>query len=236
MDDLLLSRMGDGEPEIFSSIQGEGASAGVPSTFVRLAVCNLRCSWCDTAYTWDWTRYARTDQVMAVPAAAVVANVRRRTPSNVVITGGEPMLQRRQLLPAIVALRDHGYRVEMETNGTVPPGPIAALVDQFNVSPKVSGSGNSGLVTIREAALRSFAGTGRAWFKFVISGPGDIREALDIADTAGLARDRVILMPEGRTAADLTARGRLIAEEAATLGVRFGTRLHVYLWGDQRGV
>ena len=104
MDELLLSRMADGRPEIFASIQGEGASLGQPSTFVRLAVCNLQCSWCDTAYTWDWSRFDRSEQVMALPVARVVEAVTALPPRRVVITGGEPLLQRRQLQPFAAAL------------------------------------------------------------------------------------------------------------------------------------
>ena len=135
--------MPDGAPEIFESIQGEGASAGVPSTFVRLAVCNLQCSWCDTAYTWDWKEYERANQVLQISAAAVVDAVAGRRPRNVVVTGGEPLAQRHALAGLMRALREHGYRIEVETNGTIPPGELTGLVDQWNVSPKLASSGNA---------------------------------------------------------------------------------------------
>ena len=124
---LLLSRMADGKPEIFSSVQGEGVSAGVPSTFVRLATCNLRCAWCDTAYTWDWSRFDRVEQTMELPVEAVAEDVVARAPRNVVITGGEPLIQRRQLFLLISRLKAAGLRIEIETNGTLffelPAGP-----------------------------------------------------------------------------------------------------------------
>ena len=139
---LLVSRMPSGEPEIFASVQGEGASAGVPSTFVRLAICNLACTWCDTAYTWDWTKYDRAEQGMEATAEAIVARVEQFAPRNVVITGGEPMVQRRQLAAPVLALKAKGFRIEVETNGTIAPGELAGFVDQWNVSPKLLTSGN----------------------------------------------------------------------------------------------
>ena len=173
---LLVSRMSDGSPEIFSSIQGEGVSAGLPSTFVRLSTCNLRCSWCDTAYTWDWDRFERSEQITELDVETIANDVLARPPRNVVITGGEPMIQRRQLVPLLSELKRAGLRIELETNGTIAPGELSELVDQWNVSPKLKHSGNEGLARLPETPLRALASLETAFFKFVIVAPGDVAE------------------------------------------------------------
>jgi organic radical activating enzyme len=236
MDPLIVSRMPSGEPEIFASIQGEGATAGLPSTFLRLAICNLRCSWCDTAYTWDWSRYDRNAQTLTLDPAEAARRMVALPPRNAVITGGEPLIQSRQLAPLAGELRAQGFRIEVETNGTIAPGPLAGLIDQFNVSPKLANSGNTGLRRIEPRALAEFAATGSAFFKFVISEPADIDEAAAIAGAASLPRDRVILMPEGRSADELQARSAWLAEACTARGYRFSTRLHILTWGDRRGI
>ncbi len=236
MDRLVLARMADGTPEVFASVQGEGVSMGTPSTFVRLALCNLRCTWCDTAYTWDWERFDRASSTLELSPAEVAGAVRRLPPRNVVLTGGEPLLQRRQLVPLVEELRAEGYRFEMETNGTIGPGELAGLIDQFNVSPKLANSGNAGLRRIEPSALREFAATGRAWFKFVVAAPGDLEEVREVCTIAGVPPERVVLMPEGTSAAVLAERGRWLAELCTREGYRFSTRLHILLWGDRRGV
>ena len=236
MDDLLLSRMADGHPEIFASIQGEGASIGQPSTFVRLAVCNLQCSWCDTAYTWDWSRFERSEQVMALAAEQVVNAVRELAPRRIVITGGEPLLQRRQLVPFAEALKEHGFWLEIETNGTVLPTGLDALIDQFNVSPKLAHSGNEGLARLRPAPLRWFASDPRAYFKFVVQAEPDLAEVEALCAEYAVPPERVILMPEGRTAEELRERSPWLAEICTQRGYRFSTRLHILIWGDKRGV
>lgn len=233
---LVLSRMPSGEPEIFASMQGEGASAGLASTFVRLAFCNLRCNWCDTAYTWDWEHYDRSEQTLEVDAGAVVEQVEALPPRNVVITGGEPLIQRSELAPLASALRVRGYRLEVETNGTVGPGPLAGLVDQWNVSPKLAHSGNLGLARAVPGVLRDFAGEPLAWLKLVVQGPADLPEVETVVAAAGFEPGRVILMPEGRTREELDARSAWLAQLCVERGYRFATRLHIYLWGDRRGV
>lgn len=235
MTSLSLARMANGEPEIFVSIQGEGVSAGVSSTFVRLSVCNLRCGWCDTAYTWDWSRFDRAQESVVVGVLAVAERVLALTPRNVVLTGGEPLIQRRQLARLVEELRAAGCRIEVETNGTIAPGPLAALVDQWNVSPKLGHSGNEGLARVRPAVLAGFGAMANAYCKVVIRDEDDVEEAAALAAGAGFADERVVLMPEGRVRAEIEARSPWLAEACAARGFRFSSRLHVLLWGDVRG-
>src|SRR4051794_12875458 len=114
---LKLSRMPSGEPEIFASIQGEGASAGMPSVFVRLSLCNLACSWCDTAYTWDWKRYDPKAEIVEIQVSDVLARVEEKagiSTRNVVLTGGEPLQQQASLGEMAMALKERGFRLEVE--------------------------------------------------------------------------------------------------------------------------
>jgi len=228
--------MACGRPEIFASVQGEGVSAGVPSTFVRLAICNLRCSWCDTAYTWDWDRFAKSEQVMELDCADVVAAVRALPPKNVVVTGGEPLVQKRVLAALAAELKHDGYRIEFETNGTIAPGELGSLADQWNVSPQLKNSGNEGLDRLPDASLRDFAARENAFFKFVVDAPEDLAEVEDLRERFAIPTRRVVLMPQGTTAAELNARSPWLAEACTERGYRFSSRLHILIWGDKRGV
>ena len=113
--------------EIFGpTLQGEGAHAGRPCVFLRFAVCNLACSWCDTDF--------RPEGAEHLAAAEIVRRLRERDVHGsrlVIVTGGEPALQWDPALAA--ALRDSGFRVHMESNGTRP---LAAPVDWLTISPK----------------------------------------------------------------------------------------------------
>jgi len=235
---LKLSRLPSGEPEIFRSIQGEGASTGAPCVFVRLATCNLACTWCDTKYTWDWQRYDIRRETIDLPADDVQQRVLALGPdvSRVVVTGGEPLLQQDALAPLVAALTGKGIPCEVETNGTVAPSAgMAAAVAQWNVSPKLANSGNAASRREVPKALAAFAALPNAYAKFVIVQPADVDEACALAERHGFPRERVILMPEGMTPDVLLQRGEWLAEACAQRGLRFSTRLHILTWGNARG-
>ncbi|MDP2743712.1 MAG: 7-carboxy-7-deazaguanine synthase QueE, partial [Dehalococcoidia bacterium] len=149
---LEVSRKPDGRPEIFHSIQGEGINTGRPAVFLRLARCNLACVWCDTKYTWDWDRYDPGDQILEMASAEVEREVMGYDCKYLVVTGGEPMLQQRRLIPLLKRLKNGGFYIEMETNGTVLPDKVSlGMVDHWSVSPKLENSGNP--LALREAPV-----------------------------------------------------------------------------------
>ena len=233
---LKVSRQPSGEPEIFHSIQGEGVTAGTPSVFFRLATCNLACTWCDTKYTWDWERYDYAQQVMSLSAHEVEDRILAYDCRHLVITGGEPMLQQSALAPLALSLRERGFYCEVETNGTLAPQQeMIDAISQWNVSPKLANSGNRPERREAPEALRAFTGLDSAFFKLVVVAPSDLDEVDELVRLYDVPPERVVLMPEGVTPDVLAERGRWLAEACAQRGYRFSTRLHILLWGDQRG-
>lgn len=218
------------------TVQGEGPSAGQRAVFIRLLRCNLSCRACDTPYTWDATRFDLAAEGRPVSGEDLLAWALGQDVELVVITGGEPLLQQRALVPVVSALSAAGRRVEIETNGTIAPLPeLADVVDQFNVSPKLAhfGAGMALSRRIKPDVLRAFAAAGRAVFKFVVTEPAELDEIDALARSHGLAP--VWVMPEGTDARVITTRLRALADPAIERGYHLTTRLHLLLWGDQRG-
>jgi 7-carboxy-7-deazaguanine synthase len=163
--------------------------------------------------------------------ADVAAQIEAMDVPLVVVTGGEPLLQQGALVELLALLKPR--RIEVETAGTLAPRPeLVGLVEQFNVSPKLANSGNPAERRLHPDVLAAFAATGKAVFKFVVSGP----EELDEVAAFGLPDGLVWIMPEG-TSADVV-RDRLAALAASVIGRGWNltTRLHVELWGNRRGV
>lgn len=242
-DDLKVS--GDG---VFATLQGEGASAGRPSVFLRLQNCNLHCGqddlgWkCDAWYTWDsetpeyWqeTRLASTDEIAEEVVDAWTGNFNDvLLRPNLVVTGGEPLLQQRKLVP--LAQKMVGWHFEVETNGTIAPAD--ELSDwQINCSPKLATSGNQLRARRRMKALQTIASFPDHWFKFVITNPEQ-----DIPEVQGLMHDingsdytRVLLMSEGVAGRELTSKRDELLRIAAQLGCGITDRNHIFWFGDKR--
>jgi 7-carboxy-7-deazaguanine synthase len=223
--------------EVFGpTVQGEGPSIGLPATFLRLAGCNLACTWCDTAYTWDWKRYSRDEQVQVLNLAdvAVLVEHHQAPGLRLVISGGEPMLQQRALYP-LVWNHLPAHRIEVETAGTVAPEPaFADRVALFVVSPKLAHSGNPKELRYRPDALRALSQTGVAAWKFVCRGPVDFDEVASIVNGLNLVGP-VYVKPEGTDHDTLLQRSRELVGPALERGWGISPRLHVDLWGSERG-
>ncbi|NJM38820.1 MAG: hypothetical protein HC845_13650 [Akkermansiaceae bacterium] len=149
------------------------------------------------------------------------------------------MLQESAFLEMIALVREQqpDHQFEVETNGTrIPSADFYAVVDQFNVSPKLANSGMPESLRLNAGALAFFANSPKSWLKFVVSQSAEILEINELCTQTGISRQRVLLMPEGRTSLELDRFSAQLAELCRDQGFRFCDRLHIRLWGDRRGV
>lgn len=216
------------------TFQGEGPSCGHPALFIRLSRCNLTCGRCDTKYTWDWSRFDPRQESTKLSVADLLAWAASCPVELVVITGGEPLIQQRNLVALVRGLLAAGKRIEVETNGTIAPDPALLLEGvRFNVSPKIASFGVQESTSIVPCALDAFAATGSAVFKFVASTVCDLDRIAELAAAHRLAP--VWVMPEGTTAEAIISATRVLADAVAARRWHFTTRLHVLAFDDTRG-
>ncbi|MGI0092186.1 MAG: 7-carboxy-7-deazaguanine synthase QueE [Nitrososphaerales archaeon] len=221
--------------EIFYSIQGEGTNLGVPSVFLRLAVCNLSCSWCDTKYTWDWQHYEYNTEVKEMTIVDVLGQILRHDCKHLVITGGEPMLQQDELAILLPSLKREGFEIEIETNGTILPiDPVAKNIDQWNLSPKIANSGNATDAREKPDVYAYFKNLPNSYFKYVVESNDDLQEILNLVAKYRLPARKVMLMPEAVTEEKLREKSAWLAEVCKNKGFRFTTRLQIILYGNKR--
>ncbi len=233
-DTLVLS-------EVFGpTFQGEGPHLGQRAAFVRLGGCNLHCRWCDTAYTWDASRYDLHHELTRRPVHEVLGQLDAMVPNRVVISGGEPLLWQdksgwARLLEGLTRRR---IPVEVETNGTLEPNEVSRRhIGLFNVSPKLAHAGDRQQDRIKHGPLVAFAILAhrrQAVLKVVVQTPRDVETAAQLARIFGFPLEQVYVMPEGTTPEQLTGRAD-IAEAALAQHVNMTTRLHVLVWGEERG-
>ncbi|HAS44542.1 MAG TPA: 7-carboxy-7-deazaguanine synthase QueE [Microscillaceae bacterium] len=244
----------NGQGEIFYTIQGEGKSLGKPTVFVRSSLCNLHCIWCDTDYTWNWDttphphifdkipgyqKYRKEEQIIELSTEELITEVTQYPCKNLVLTGGEPLLQQKEWVALMTQLRalDTNYWFEVETNGTLLPSQnFDALINQYNVSPKLANSNNSVKLREKPAAYTFFTQSPKAWFKFVIAEKPDLEEVLGLIEKYHIPADKVYLMPEGTTPERLNSKQQWLVEQCKKHGFHYTDRLHIHIYGSKRGV
>jgi len=241
--------------EYFTSVQGEGISAGVPSLFIRFAGCNLLCGghmgslvkegkatwWCDTETVWMRAREIDTEEIVSSLTPAQMEAMRRRR-FRIVFTGGEPCTERNTDYAFAVQMAFWQAGVdpffEVETNGTVQSG-LLKNVDQINCSPKLSNSGLPRAMRIKPDVLHYINDVGgdHVQFKFVVSNEGDLEEVIrDFVIAVQIPEEKIVLMPAVDSRKDLAETTRFVWEQAARLGWRMCSRLHILCYDKVTGV
>jgi len=210
--------------EIFFSIQGEGQQAGMPAWFIRFSGCNLRCAFCDSAYAFEEGKEMSIESIAdSVPAKIC---------NNIIITGGEPLLQK-DLLSLLKTLGH--MNIYIETNGTIYDSNLIGYA-KFIVSPKPQFLNKEYMKSLRKWS-------GMATFKFVIGNKEDFDTAVHLCKKLHLkdwieVDKPIYFMPEGTTDKKIKETTKSMAEwiKKEVPYVRISSRLQIYLYGNKRGV
>jgi len=205
--------------EIFLSLQGESVTVGLPTVFIRLTGCPLRCRYCDTEYAFRGGEYLDLD--------SITAQVARYQTRHVTVTGGEPLAQ-----PACVSLLarlcDAGYQVSLETSGALDVSQVDTRVMKV-LDLKTPGSGE----VDRNRYQNLDYLLPRDQVKFVICDRSDYEWARRVLDERRLASRCEVLFSPSFGQQDAAELAGWILEDR--LPVRFQVQLHKLLWGDERG-
>ena len=215
--------------EVFYSIQGEGPHVGKPAIFIRLAGCNLSCEWCDSKFASRGTQQFDVSHDDILNVVAKYGNCK-----HIVWTGGEPLIQAADIAKTVREFKKAGYFQELETNGTIAPFPLNALIDSWNVSPKLHSSGGEPYKRVGEILAVWVTLVRNVTFKFAIKTDNDLREIELITSKFQIPPSQIMLMPV------MTDRSpemyQWVAEVCKKSGCRFSPRLQIDIYGDRRGV
>lgn len=206
--------------EIFGSIQGESSYAGFPCTFIRLSGCNLRCTYCDTTYAYE--------EGIEMTVEEVIGEVRKSGINLVEITGGEPLLQA-ETFALIDRLISEGYKVLIETNGSMDIGKVnrkAIIIMDI----KTPGSGMSSEIMYSNLSLLKREDE----VKFVLCSREDYEWAKEFVKTHQLTERCTVLFSPAFGMLDPEGLSRWIIEDK--LNVRLNLQIHKYIYTLSRGV
>ncbi len=209
--------------EKYYSIQGEGKYTGTPSYFLRLSGCNLRCTWCDSKYSWnEGDKYSIEDILEEVSKY-----------NHLVITGGEPLLHQEALEELL-----KGYEgfIEIETNGTLKASDyLLDRVDIFNISPKdvfsqIDNRETNPVLLYQVDDMKDYI------LKFIVKDNKDKVFVENTVNFYNIPKDKVYIMPNSESIIDYTKNGLKNLDWILDKGYKLSPRLHIFLWGQKRGV
>lgn len=223
--------------EVFGPVwQGEGPHTGLRCSFLRLGLCNLTCEWCDTPYTWDRSRYDLKVECPPRDWRWITERLAAQGTRHLILSGGEPLIHARNttLRHVLNLWTNVGRTVDVETNGTLPPPPWASMVSLFAVSPKII-TRDPAHRRLRPEALAAWAAQPNSIVKFVCRQTWDVDAAAALVEQYGWPRDRVWIMPEGRTSAEVLAHAKQLEHSVLQHGFQFTLRQHTLLHEDERG-
>lgn len=222
------------------TLQGEGVTTGVPSTFIRLQGCTLKCTWCDTLDVWPNGNEYSFDEIFKMWEEVDLIN-KFKNGQHLVLTGGSPLKQQDRLSRLLIKFRaKYGFMpyLEIENEAVLMPNSfMVEHINQWNNSPKLANSGMKERARIKPDNLKFLSGLKNSWFKFVISSPEDWHEIeYTFLEPELITRGQIILMPEGQTQEELDRTRELTADLAIEQGVRFSDREHIVIWNLKTAV
>jgi 7-carboxy-7-deazaguanine synthase len=210
--------------EIFYSIEGEGIEIGKPEVFVRLANCNLQCAWCDTKYSWN------DGQEMSVNE--VISEIAKYSSKNVSITGGEPLLQKTELLVLIQHLKNLDYWIQINTNGTLFEKSIFDLADLISMDCKCPSSEMQSDFEVIKQVRELYSS--KSQFKLVISNEEDYQHAKNIVTSLLQGAPHIVFQPQWAKRNFSRELVNFVLKDK--LNVRVILQQHKEIWGARRGV
>ena len=246
--------------EIFYSIQGEGASIGIPSIFIRFSNCNLSCGIAPThintitKYKWNQKQVNELKLKNATWVCDTIATFTQgkdytldkldeyfivngfysylRNGAHLIFTGGEPLLNETNIIGIInlVNSKVNNVYYEIETNGTLLPNLLKEIDIQFNISPKLKNSGLPEHIRIKRDILNELLNCNKSYFKFVVSNEKDILEILELQNELDIPNNKIILMPACQNRDEKDLIQNLIVEYCKTNNFRYSTRLQIDIW------
>jgi len=214
---------------IFKSLQGEGPNIGKPAIFIRLAGCNLRCEFCDSKFSWVEGKEVSIEEIVNKIKSY-------RKIKHIVITGGEPLLQYKEIRKLIINIKKEYYNnskpilyaFELETNGTIWYNDILMYFDYVSVSPKEN--------KILDANLINQIYNRQIIFKFVVENRESFILWKNCIENLGISKSQVYMMPQSRTRKEFVINGKDLSNLCIEHGFRFAPRLQLMLWDNKRGV